>query len=131
MSEASAELRRIRLNLARSKEIPTGSVQHGYEFVAPLDLDGRIDPDRWKVARDKCWVRRFWAGEPDEMGRLVHKPGGRDHARWIFDYDGASDDDDEAGYRFGSHAFVPGEYVSIRDEDGDMHTFQVVAVDSP
>src|SRR5262245_42505775 len=30
------ELKRIRLNLARSKEFPAGSARHGYEFVAPL-----------------------------------------------------------------------------------------------
>ena len=29
--------KRIRLNLARSKEFPQGSSRHGYEFVAPLD----------------------------------------------------------------------------------------------
>ena len=34
----------------------------------------------------------------------------------------------KAGYRFGAHAFVPGEYVSIRDEDGESHTFHVVSV---
>jgi hypothetical protein len=48
----------------------------------------------------------------------VHKPGGAEHARWIFDYDETAEDDDEAGYRFGDHAFRNGEYVSIRDEDG-------------
>ena len=41
----------------------------------------------------------------------------------------AAEDDDEAGYRFGNHVFRNGEYVSIRDEDGDMHTFQVVSVE--
>jgi hypothetical protein len=30
------ELKRIRLNLARSKEFPSGSERHGYEFVAPV-----------------------------------------------------------------------------------------------
>ena len=44
--------------------------------------------------------------------------------------DESADDDDEAGYRFASHAFRPGEYVSIRDEDGEMHTFQVVSVEA-
>jgi len=73
-------------------------------------------------------VRRFWEGETDEFGHLVHKPGGPEHARWVFDYDETAEDDDEAGYRFGAHAFAPGEYVSIRDEDGEMHTFQVVSV---
>ena len=40
-----------------------------------------------------------------------------------------AEDDDEAGYRFGNHPFRNGEYVSIRGEDGHMHTFQVVSVE--
>jgi hypothetical protein len=36
--------------------------------------------------------------------------------------------DDESGYRFGAHAFAPGEYVSIRDEAGELHTFRVLSV---
>jgi len=79
-------------------------------------------------------VRRFW-GDIEEYGRLIHKPGGTDHGRWVFDYSGEmvendmDYEDEEAGYRFGSHAFRPGEYVSIRDDDGEMHTFQVVSVE--
>jgi hypothetical protein len=122
-------LKRIRLNLARSKEFPSGSSRHGYEFVAPLDASGHIDVDLWRKHRDHCGVRRFWEGERDEVGRLVHRPGGAGHARWVFDYEGVAEEDDEAGYRFGAHAFQPGEYVSIRDEDGEMHTFQVVSVE--
>src|SRR5262249_11412654 len=121
-------LKRIRLNLARSKEFPSGSARHGYEFVAPLDETGHIDPELWRKHRDHCRVRRFWAGEPEEVGRLVHVSGGKEHARWVFDYDETTHEDDEAGYRFAAHAFVPGEYVSIRHEDGDMHTFQVASV---
>jgi len=30
----------------------------------------------WQEHRDHCRVRRFWNGEADEIGRLVHKPGG-------------------------------------------------------
>jgi hypothetical protein len=130
MPAENVHLKRIRLNLARSPEFPVGSAQHGYEFVAPLDEGGHIDATAWRGQRDKCWVRRFWAGEPDQTGRLVHKPGGSEHARWVFDYDPEREEDDEAGFRFGAHAFVPGEYVSIRDEDGEMHTFQVAAVEN-
>lgn len=129
MSQLPHVLKRIHLNLARSKAFPSGSVRHGYEFVAPLDASGHIDVDLWRKHRDHCGVRRFW-GDEEEVGRLVHKPGGSEHARWIFDYDDAAEDDDEAGYRFGSHAFQLGEYVSIRDEDGEMHTFQVMSVES-
>jgi hypothetical protein len=129
MTQLPHVLKRIRLNLARSKEFPLGSDRHGYEFIAPLDAHGHIDPDLWRKHRDHCGVRRFWAGEDDQHGHLVHKPGGTEHARWIFDYDESGDEDDEAGYRFADHVFRPGEYVSIRDEDGELHTFQVASVE--
>ncbi len=123
-------LKRIRLHLARSKEFPSGSGRHGYEFVAPLDQKGHIDAQLWQKYREHCGVRRFWSGDADQIGRLVHKPGGAEHARWVFDYDTRTTDDDEAGYRFGGHVFAPGEYVSIRDDDDELHTFQVVSVES-
>ncbi|WP_346907612.1 hypothetical protein [uncultured Roseibium sp.] len=123
MSEYPA-LRKIRLNLARTKEFPQGSAHHGYEFTAPLDETGHIDAGMWKKEREHCRVRRFWGAEEEEIGHLVHKPGGS----WAFHYDIEGEDDDEAGYRFGTHAFQPGEYVSIKDEDGDLYTFQVVTV---
>lgn len=117
-------LKKIRLNLARTKEHPMGSARHGYEFFAPLDAEGRIDPDAWRRLREKCRVRRFWGGEEEDVGHLVHRPGGS----WAFRYDIAGDEDDEAGYRFGAHPFRVGEYVSIKDEDGDLNTFTVVTV---
>ena len=123
-------LKRIRLHLARSKDFPAGSVNHGYEFVAPLDEKAHIDPQLWHEYREHCRVRRFWNGEDEQIGRLVHKPGGAEHARWVFDYDPSGTDDDEAGYRLGTHAFMPGEYVSIRGEDGEMHTFRVASVEA-
>lgn len=122
--------KRIRLTLARSKDFPEGSIWHGYEFVAPLDGKGHIDIDLWRQHRDNCRVRRFWQGENDEIGFLVHKPGGPDHGRWVFDYNPKATADDESGYRFGSHAFRLGEYVSISDADGEMHTFKVASVES-
>ena len=134
MTKLPHEFKRIRLNLARSKPFPAGSDRHGYEFVAPLDADGHIDPAQWHKHRTNCGVRRFWDGE-EEHGRLVHKPGGAEHSRWVFEYGdpgdvaGSGDADDETGYRFASHAFRPGEYVSIRGEDGELHTFQVVSVE--
>ena len=122
-------LKRIRLNLARSKEFPQGSTKHGYEFGAPLDANGHIDVALWRQHRDHCRVRRFSEGEDDQIGLLVHKPGGPEHARWVFDYDQTAEDDDESGYRFGAHVFRPGEYVSIRNDDGEMHTFVVASVE--
>jgi hypothetical protein len=120
--------KRIRLHLARSKEFPNGSLRHGYEFVAPLDAHGHIDATQWRTHRPACTVTRFWNGEDVQTGQVVHKPGGQEHTRWVFDYDFNRIDDDEAGYRFGTHTFAPGEYVTISDQD-QPHTFRVVSVE--
>lgn len=129
MTKLPHSFKTIRLELARSKDFPEGSTTHGYELVAPLDASGHIDSAVWQKYREHCRVVRFW-GEDEETGRLVHKPGGAEQARWIFDYDSSTDEDDEAGYRFGAHSFREGDYVSLRDENDDMHTFRVASVNS-
>ena len=74
--------------------------------------------------RENCRVVRFRPNEADDIGHLVRKGGGS----WAFHYDIKSDEeDDEAGYRFGDHAFKLGEYVSIREDEG-LRTFKVVRV---
>ena len=118
-------LMKIRLELARDQDFPEGSADRCYEFVAPLGADRRIDEPEWKANRDRCRVRRFWSGKPDEVGHLIRKPGGS----WAFHYDLLGDpDDDESGYRFGDHTFKRGEYVSIKEHDDVVRTFRVVMV---
>jgi hypothetical protein len=121
-------LQHITLHLARTRSFPEGSSQHGYEITAPVGPDGRLNLDEWRSERARCRVRRFWRGEPDQYGMLVHRSGGTGGATWAIDYDRDRSDDDEAGYRLESHMFRVGEYVSIRDADGDLHTFRVAAV---
>jgi hypothetical protein len=117
-------LRRVRLELARDHDFPAGSSEHGYDFIAPLDSAGRIDLDAWKELKARCRVRRFGAHEAEEVGHIVHKRTG-----WAFHYDIHGDPGhDEAGFRFDSHAFVPGEYVSIKEQDGVLRTFRVASV---
>ena len=116
--------RRIRLELAREKGHPTGSALIGYTFVAPLDADGRIDPNLWHQYHDFCRVVRFRPDEADDIGHLVRKPGGA----WAFRYDVGGDQADETGYHFSSDQFIIGDYVSVREEDG-LHTFQVASVE--
>ena len=118
-------LKKIRLVLGRDRDFPQGSAHHGYEFVAPLDAEGHIDAAAWRKHRADCRVRRFWAGEDEEIGHLVHTRG----RNWAFHYDVRGDvDDDEAGYKFDSHRFLPGEYVSITEHDGRLRTFLVANV---
>jgi hypothetical protein len=117
-------LSKIRLELARCKEYPDGAHDIGYEFAAPLNDAGRIDAESWLHNRDHCRVRRFRPGEEDDIGHLVRKPGGS----WAFHYDIHSDaEEDEAGYRFGDHAFRLGEYVSVREDD-ELMAYKVVRV---
>jgi hypothetical protein len=115
----------VRLELARDPQHPDGSSQHGYEFIAPLQSDGHIDAEEWRRHRGKCRVQRFWPGEPEEHGHLLHRPGGS----WAFHYDVKGDpDEDEPGFKFDSHVFQEGEYVSLREQDGEMRTFRVASV---
>jgi hypothetical protein len=116
-------LQRIRLELARSPEFPEGSGQHGYEFILPLREDGRLDRDAWERAPEICTVRGFWVGVDDSVGKLVRAGGGR----WVFSYR-LGEVDDEPIYRFADHAFREGEYISLREADGEPHTFKIVLV---
>jgi hypothetical protein len=69
-------------------------------------------------------VRRFRPNEAEAHGRIIHGPGGR----WVFDYNDETDRDDEVGFHLNAERFVPGEYVSIREDDGKTHVFQVTSV---
>lgn len=129
--DVTARLRRVTLTLARCPEHPEGSAGRGYDIVAPLGPDGRLDTALWHEARDHCRARRFWTGEPDRHGRLVHRAGGEGGASWLIDYEDWTNEDDEAAYRLGTHAFVEGEYVSIREAgEEEYRTFKVVRVDA-
>ena len=56
----------------------------------------------------------WFVGLPSEWLILFgDKPGGPEHARWVFDYHRTTQHGDEYGYRFGAHAFRFGEYVSF------------------
>jgi hypothetical protein len=115
-------LKHIRLELARTKDKPDGDPACGYEFAAPLDAAGHFDAEGWKKDKSLCTVRRFWRGETDERGLLLHA-----HGRWVFSY-AKGDADDEPIFRFDRHSFVPGEYVTITEHDGEARPFKVVSV---
>lgn len=121
-------LQRITLHLGRSAAHPEGSARHGYDVTAPLDAAGHIDAPAWRDVRDLCRVRRFWAGEPDQHGWLIHRAGGSGGATWVIDYDDAASEDDEAGYKLDKHRFAIDEYVSIRQDDGEMLPFKIVGI---
>lgn len=116
-------LKHIRLELARTKEFPEGNPSCGYEFVAPLKADGHLDPDEWKKDKDRCTVRRFWVGQDEETGLLIHGRGGR----WMFSYE-LGEDDDEPIFKFDRHVMAQGEYVTITEHDGVARPFRIASV---
>ncbi|MBM1171018.1 hypothetical protein [Microvirga arabica] len=118
----------ITLHLARSREFPEGSPRYGYEITAPLNAQGHLNQEEWADKPAYCRVRRFWAGEGERHGILIHSPGGAGGATWMIDYNQGRPGDEEAGYRLHQHRFAEGEYITIQDGDEKPHTFQVVSV---
>jgi hypothetical protein len=113
-------LMQIRLELARTPDFPEGSSAHGYDFVAPLDDDFRIDAKQWAAFKTQCRVTRFWGDEPEERGMLRHVGRG-----WRFDYDKDSTEDDEPLFKLDRHTLQPGTYVSVTEHDGEQLPFRV------
>ena len=119
----------VTLHLARTPTHPDGHPGCGYEIHAPLDTRLRLDPKAWQRSRDKCRVRRFWVGEADRYGWLVHRAGGSGGATWCIDYDDTSTADDEPGIRLDDHRFGAGDYISIRSaEDRALLPFRVASL---
>ncbi|TAL03247.1 MAG: hypothetical protein EPO08_04675 [Rhodospirillaceae bacterium] len=116
-------LKSIRLELAREKSHPEGDSNHGYEFRAPLTADGHLDAKAWTAAKTLCVVRHFRPDADDEIGVLHRTKAGH----WVFSYE-LGEEDDEPIFRFSSHKFVPGEYVSITEHDDVQRPFKVMSV---
>jgi hypothetical protein len=113
----------IRLELAREADHPAGDPTEGYDIVAPLDAEGRLDGDALRAEPGRDHVRRFSGSQTAGTGRLRHGPGGR----WTLDLEG-SEEEDALGFRFGDERFVAGEYVSLTLPSGDQHTYVVARV---
>jgi hypothetical protein len=116
-------LKQVRLELARCDGFPQGSQDHGYELIAPLFADGSLAAGLWRDEKEKCTVRRFWEGEPDQCGFLRHLGRG-----WRFDYDRKTTDDDEPIFKLDRHHVTPGAYITITEHDGVERPFKIVSV---
>lgn len=114
---------RIRLELARTDGYPEGDAGQGYEFVVPLDENGRIDSEAWRKVKSACTVRQFEAGFVVRRGLVRHVGQG-----WRFDYDHLSNHDDEAFFKLDRHVLAPGKYVSITEPNGTTMPYRVTSV---
>jgi hypothetical protein len=113
---------RITLRLARNPSTPfvEGDPERGYVLMAPLTEEGKIDADVYAAAKAACTVRRFGPDMDAVEGKLK-----RHASAWYFDYDAQRTSDDEPVFKLGDHRFLPGDYVTITDEEGTPLTYQV------
>ena len=87
-------------------------------FVAPRMVDcAGADTVAASLSTYPCGTR------PIRLVDLIHRRDGK----WAFSYQ-PGDDDDEPIFRFDTHRFVAGEYVSITEHDGIQRPFKVVKV---
>lgn len=112
---------RVRLELASSREFADGNRDYGYELLAPLDPDCRLDIAAWQRRRHDNWVRRFQPAQEDGWGRLWH-----DRLGWFFVF-GYGIDSGEAGLEDEDAAFVLGGEIWIIGDDGRARRFYVAA----
>ena len=117
------EFRYIRIERARDHDHPEGDSKTAYIMIAPLDAESRIDAEAWREHKEACRVVRKRPDGGDNLGHLVHGPGGS----WRFHYDVARNAPDETGHHFGGEKFEPGEYLSIREADG-VNVYRVVSL---
>jgi hypothetical protein len=116
------ELTRVILRLGRNPDAgyPDGHDDYGYVIQAPLNDKGKLDPALWREKRDQCTVRRFHPHEAPSDGWLRHRG-----KSWYFWYDEADEGDEEPLFKLNTHELRPGEYVTLREGDGDVLTFRV------
>jgi hypothetical protein len=113
----------IRLDLARTEDLPQGSAAHSYLLRLPLDEHGIVDPDSLRAAPERATVLRSWPDEPDVHGYLRHGRKG-----WVLSY-APGDEDDEPIFHLETHPLRLGEYVTITERDGSALCFRVSLCD--
>lgn len=115
-------LTRVILRLGRNPDagFPDGDDEYGYVIHAPLDADNKLDSTLWREKKDQCTVRRFHPNEAASDGWLRHRGD-----NWYFWYDEEDEGPAEPLFKLGAHELRAGEYVTVRERDGDVLTFRI------
>ena len=108
----------IRLELAGTRDFPSGSVGRAYLIRVPLNDNGFIDEAALAGDPYKATVRRFWSSDPDERGHVV-----RAGLEWALRCDGKPD----RRLSMVSGLILGGE-VAVTGSDGVALPFRVTSV---
>lgn len=118
---------RISLRLAPSPRHRAGHDDDGFEIVAPLDGEGRLDATGLEGKEHLCRVERVAPDEPRRHAGLVHRAArGRRRGAWAFDGDigEALDAGGLADVRF-----AVGAIVALRDRHGAIRRYRVMRLE--
>jgi hypothetical protein len=108
----------IRLELASTKEFPSGSVSRVYLLRLPLDDFDRVDHAAFVCSPGKATARRHWSTEPDQRGFIVSSNG-----EWAIRCDGR-----DRWLHLDSRPVRLGGSVSIVEADGSVLPFNIASV---
>ena len=111
--------KKIRLELARTRGFPSGSVSRGFLIQVPLDRDGRIDGQKLAGKPHQATVSRYWSSEPDESGLVVPLESG-----WAFRCNGGPD----RRLLLGGQPIRLGEQIAVIEPDGAVLPFTVASI---
>ena len=109
----------IRLELDRTEAFPAGSVSRGYLIRLPLNDNDLIDPVSFAQRPYRATVRRYWAAEPDEAGRVFHVEDG-----WAMRCDGTA----ERQLLLDGRTIRLGQQLSVVEPDGTTLPFTIASI---
>ena len=112
----------IRLELARTRDFPEGSVSRAYLLRLPLDEKGLIDESALGNSPALATVHRYWPNQPDMSGYVVRTPNG-----WALSYE-PGEEDDETVFHLETHPIRIGEYITLTEPDGSRLPFRVASL---
>lgn len=110
----------IRLELARTREFPRGSVSRAYLLRVPLDQAGMIDERAIAASPSRATVRRFWPSQPDRIGCVSRCDCG-----WCFCFDSTGEN---AVLSLDCEPLKLGREVTIAAPDGTHLPFLVASM---
>jgi hypothetical protein len=111
----------IRLELGVTRRFPRGSASRAFLLRLPLDDDGSISVAGVDRNPGQATVRRFWASEPDQAGRVSREDRG-----WVFCCGRPCEE--TAVFRLVSEDLRLGQNVTIEAPDGSVLHFRVTSV---
>ncbi len=111
----------IRLELAGTREFPTGSSGRAFLLRLPLHDDGSIDEAEVAHHPSRATVRRYWASEPDCSGRIVRGRDGWD-LRCSQHHDGGF------AFHLAPQQIRPGGQLNMTASDGQELPFRVASM---